>query len=620
MSAAKSEVWEHFSKDSIDSSKVTCTHCKVVIQRGKDYSTSSMRKHLSRHKLDLPTSSVINGPPTKKTRTLFDYYTAKKKQTSLADILSKLVSVDRLSIQQICESDFIRSAISAKGFTLPKSPNTIRRVILDHCDNIKSSVRASIEEKFQNGERFSATLDEWTSSQNRRYININLHDHGGLHYNLGLIRVTGSATAQVIDVLVRERLCDFGIHADQLVGITSDGASVMIAYGRLTECEHVVCYAHGLHLAVQDVFYASTTTSENDLSQNTDFESDGECNSSDENSEYDDSTMIEFGGSDLRQLIRKVRTVVIRFRRSPLKNDKLQEYIKCQHGKSYVLIRDNKTRWNSMVNMIERFLLVHDSIQKAMIDFPDVRVDFSTDELLKLKDIIDSLAPVKLAVEKLSARSTNLLKADAIFTFLINSLSQRKTPYCSLMKAAVEKRYTERRPSKLLDAFLYLHNPDLVKFSSSALFKHGTKKQVQETVARIFQRLNLENDSQNSDAKVVTQIEVDQPISMEEALNRELEAFSDGPSDTRDFAANVATKTNLNVEFKLLETSKVRGNSLSLLYKQLSTIQCTSCEAERVFSAAAQFATKQRSNMSDKLLDALAFMRGYFMHSNIDKQ
>ena len=69
----------------------------------------------------------------------------------------------------------------------------------------------------------------------------------------------------------------------------------MIAYGRLTECEHVVCYAHGLQDAVQDVFYTSTTTSENDLSQNTDFESDGECNSSDENSEYDDSTLIEFG-------------------------------------------------------------------------------------------------------------------------------------------------------------------------------------------------------------------------------------------------------------------------------------------------------------------------------------
>ena len=136
---------------------------------------------------------------------------------------------------------------------------------------------------------------EWTSSQNRRCINVNLHDHGGLHYNLGLIRVTGSAPAQVIDDLVRERLCDFGIYTDQLVGITSDGASVMIAYGRLTECEHVVCYAHRLHLAVQDMFYTSTTTSENDLSQNTEFESDGECNSSDENSEYDYSTMIEFG-------------------------------------------------------------------------------------------------------------------------------------------------------------------------------------------------------------------------------------------------------------------------------------------------------------------------------------
>ena len=128
-----------------------------------------------------------------------------------------------------------------------------------------------------------------------------------------------------------------------------------------------------------------------------------------------------------------------------------------------------------MVDMIERFLLLHDFIRKAMIDFPDTQADFLKEELQLLRDIVYSLSPVKLAVEKLSARSTNLLKADAIFTFLINSLSQRKTPFCSLMKAAVEKRFAERRPSKLMDVFLYLHNPELIKSTPKlALFNNIT--------------------------------------------------------------------------------------------------------------------------------------------------
>ena len=49
--------------------------------------------------------------------------------------------------------------------------------------------------KKSNCEKFSLTLDEWTSMQNRRYLNINIHGIG-YFWNLGLVRIRGSFTAE----------------------------------------------------------------------------------------------------------------------------------------------------------------------------------------------------------------------------------------------------------------------------------------------------------------------------------------------------------------------------------------------------------------------------------------
>lgn len=50
------------------------------------------------------------------------------------------------------------------------------------------------------GKRFSATLDEWTSLKNVRYLNVNVHytnESGELdHINLGLIRILDTLPAE----------------------------------------------------------------------------------------------------------------------------------------------------------------------------------------------------------------------------------------------------------------------------------------------------------------------------------------------------------------------------------------------------------------------------------------
>lgn len=60
--------------------------------------------------------------------------------------------------------------------------------------------------KLNKMQKFSLTLDEWSSHKNVRYINVNLHSLNGQVYNLGLSRIDGSCPAEVALQLVMEKL------------------------------------------------------------------------------------------------------------------------------------------------------------------------------------------------------------------------------------------------------------------------------------------------------------------------------------------------------------------------------------------------------------------------------
>ena len=73
---------------------------------------------------------------------------------------------------------------------------------------------------------------------------------------------------------------------------------------------------------------------------------------------------------ELIPLIKKVRKIVKLFRKSPVKNDILQSYVKASNpsSQSLTLILDVKTRWNSLLDMLRRFVRLRAEIEKALID------------------------------------------------------------------------------------------------------------------------------------------------------------------------------------------------------------------------------------------------------------
>ena len=60
--------------------------------------------------------------------------------------------------------------------------------------------------------------------------------------------------------IVERRSHEFNVSLENHVVCVTDGAAVMVKFGKSIPCEHQLCYAHGIHLAACDVMYGKNVT------------------------------------------------------------------------------------------------------------------------------------------------------------------------------------------------------------------------------------------------------------------------------------------------------------------------------------------------------------------------
>ena len=88
---------------------------------------------------------------------------------------------------------------------------------------------------------------------------------------------------------------------------------------------------------------------------------------------------------NMNDTLTKVRRIVKIFRLSPLKTETLRKPIGNEpEVRDVTLILDCKQRWNSLINMVERFLLLEQPIRKAMIDL-EIELNITTCVFAALK-------------------------------------------------------------------------------------------------------------------------------------------------------------------------------------------------------------------------------------------
>ena len=630
-------VYDYFRRDV---HQVVCKICPQTYPLSTAKSSSkSLWSHLrSKHNIEKPSSSSTAAEPPQKKQKLFgkqqqliiSYAEKKSQQQMYAD----LVCIDRLSFHQVASSDFIQTAMREKKLTAHSSHNTIRCKVFDYFVECKEDVKAQLSNIVEGGGRFSISFDEYTG-KNRRYLTVNIHSDGDLWYNLGMVRVWGSQTAETIATLVTNRLAEYGLTFDHIIAAVTDGASIMVKLGRLLPCEHVICLSHTLHLVITDVLYKKKKKTkqstehmsvdgeledeyeEEELFSDEDIQLENDQEQAEPESDDEEMGSLPHQSTNdcapkplketIHPVIAKVRYIVNKFRRSPVKNDLLQKIVKAKFNKELTLLRDWRTRWSSMVSMLQRYISIEEAVNETLKDLELEKLQLSTKESGLIKDIIAAVEPFKVGTEYLCSRKCNLNEAEGTIKFIIGKLTMLDSQLGKELLDRLNVRYFKRRNYGIVSQVKFFENPQcLGTHTDNYDFRMPSKATVIRKAKGIYERLFSESvitapDTEDSSVINLTQSDA---LPLAAQLNNFLKnQVAQTPADGNTFYKEVGVYIS-----GLQKTKK-----MELLHRALLVIPPTSVEAERVFSAAGQYLTKIRTRLGDCSLDKLIFLRFFLL-------
>ncbi|UYV71584.1 hypothetical protein LAZ67_8003772 [Cordylochernes scorpioides] len=271
-----------------------------------------------------------------------------------------------------------------------------------------------------------------------------------------------------------------------------------------------------------------------------------------------------FSKKNMNEVTKKARVVVKLFKRSPLKNEILLNYMRQDNriSTSMCLILDCRTRWDSLLNMLERLLSVKSAIQKALIDV-NANVHLTDEDF----DIMTQ---------------TRLLTAEATVKFLLEELQAQSHSLSKDLQKSFQKRILEERCNKTSLVLQYLHNPQaqlekkkMVKdFSVKLLLR---LKPLQEQMAEV----RIQADNSQLPRSLQERHEPSQSndhLTIERRLQEAIEAASSTSIaiPTPDAASY---STMINHELNIAAQSGKRGPHLESVYQYLLTIPPTSVES-----------------------------------------
>ena len=134
MSKKQSPIWDYFLENG---DLVVCSKCpKTYKLATAKSSTQPLWYHMKTKHNILPhkpenkrscADDMSGSPSSKRQKTIFSYVERKTQQQMYAE----LAAVDRLSLNQIANSSFIRNSMTEKGLKSHISPDTVRNKVFE---------------------------------------------------------------------------------------------------------------------------------------------------------------------------------------------------------------------------------------------------------------------------------------------------------------------------------------------------------------------------------------------------------------------------------------------------------------------------------------------------------
>ncbi|XP_059186901.1 uncharacterized protein LOC131969739 isoform X2 [Centropristis striata] len=451
----------------------------------------------------------------------------------------------------------------------------------------------------------AVTCDWWTSFYHDHYLTVTLHFIVRGQMKQKVLRTkpvydaqTDSVEAEQIGGILEE----FGV-LDTVVGMTGDCAFSMDIAIMKSELRKLRCFAHTLSRAAQKVYTSNTVT----------------------------------------RWASRIRAVVVWIKRSPAAQTLLQEKQKLLNLPQHSLVLDVRTRWNSLYLMMERFAEQYAAIQAA-ITHPQTKQAFEKEWLEMLSDDDQRKAEEFTRVMKPLYTSTLCVSAD-------------KSPSCSQIIPILKKleaHFETRDDDSLFTATLKekvwddlsacYKDDDTWKFlqESSAMdprFKNRVDSdeiwnRVKNAAVRIAteganqeeHRVLLE-DSDAADSSEQNESSDEAPFPKRPRLTSLEELFEEEDRALKSSKAAEKTTTPERVQQEIELYRKLpavpssedavawwwkRRDSMPLL-SQLSRsylcVQASSTPRERVFGAAGETISQERSHILPEQADMQIFLQ-----------
>ena len=387
----KSIVWKYFGfykKDGrLDKTHVICKECRA----SKPYngSTTNMGTHLRQHGIDvvkmIAEKEANNN--TGENEKITSYYgnNKNKKATPFVASSSRAKEITEAIAYFICKDLQPYSVVQGEGFKHLMKVLEPRYKIPDRTTFAEAKVPAlydkvkvDIKKSMRDADRIALTADGWTSCATQSYITVTAHHIDKKWEMQNAVLQTrefhGAHTGVNLSELLRD-VCEEWNISDKQPALVTDNARNMILAGSGAEMKpHVRCIAHTLNLSSQKVFKVQSVS----------------------------------------ELMVKIRKVVTYFHKSTKACEALHEKQNDLSLEHHKLVHDVSTRWNSSLEMVERYWEQEPAVALAMRKVRPTRGDgqghsLTEEEALLLPEIIKLMTPLKVSTKLLSEEKTPTL-------------------------------------------------------------------------------------------------------------------------------------------------------------------------------------------------------------------
>ncbi|XP_054592246.2 E3 SUMO-protein ligase ZBED1-like [Nothobranchius furzeri] len=582
----KAAVWQHFGfrtdkeKGQLDKSKVICKSCQMEVKYCGN--TTNLNNHILRHHQDLA-CKPSTGLQQMKIKESLQLPANSTRSHKITEAIAGFICKDMRPYSVVENEGFKRLMKVAEPQYVMVSRKRLSEEVIP---NMYQSVKENVKSKLQSAERVGITTDTWTSVATESYMSLTTHyidEEWNLNsYVSQTTEVETDHRSASLAEMLTAAIEEWGLMSKDPAMVT-DNAANMIRAVEMIGLTYIGCFAHIINLASQTGL--------------------------------------------------KLRHIVTFFHRSTTASRILKEKQKLLQLKQHKLTIDVVTRWNSALEMLERFLEQQPAISAALLS-PEVRrnekdlCSLKEEDITDAEDVVRALKPMKKATEVMSEEKSPTLSMIAPLRALLLK-EMTSLPEDSKVVKDMKNEIKKNLSTRYVNQTAMLHAASAVDPRFKALPFLGEEEQ-EHTFSRLQAEAvgGMEEEASNQDeVDEMEEEEENNPPAPNPKQSSALESLLGEAYIPREERGH-AKKTLAEVaedEIKRYRARRPAGLQdnplvwwrenekeyplLARMAKRYLCVPGTSVASERVFSTAGDIITAKRSCLTPGHVNQLLFLQ-----------